>query len=493
MTSRPTTTAALRICSNCSEYGLADGSRYGYVILHSWQSGLIPRLKASNPNVKVLVYKNVAATYSYACSGGADASSLPSGVGYCWAVANAPGWLLTDAAGKRIEFCDYSGLWLMDVGDPAYQRQWLDAVSADAVSKGFDGVMLDDVDQDVRAHLCARTIGKYRTDADWTAATSAFMATVGPELQRRGLLVLPNIMIRNWWESSGIALFDRWLGYSSGAIQEYYAKWNVDSSGWFTDDGAGHDNWSYRQAFLRRTQSAGKIFIGLTYAPSGDARSQRYARGSFLLDWDGGASAVAFEPTDPEQQDPYTSIWTADLGTPLGPRYRVGQAWRRDYSEGAVVVNTSTAGQTVDLGGSFLQPDGTTVTSVALQSADAAILRNSAGGSPALPPPPPSRTGGTSGPTVVVAPSFTIKDHRKLSGNSGVWSGTSLAFAYGWERCRADQSVCSNIPRATSLNYQLSRSDVGWRLRLRVTASNGGGTSTAYSGSTGVVSNSGKL
>jgi hypothetical protein len=352
------------------------------VILHSWQSGLIASLKAKNPKITVLVYKNASASVSYACRDGVDDSSLPAGVGYCWASAYRPSWFLTDTSGKRIEFCRYPGAWLMDTGNTAYQQQWLDNVSADAKAKGFDGVMLDDVDQDAAFHLCGRTIAKYPVGENFTAAMTGFMARVGLGLKSRGLLVLPNIMINNWWEESGRRLWDTWVGYSSGAVQEYYSKWSSDSRGWFTDDGEFHNDWSYRQEFLRRTQAAGKIFIGLTYAPAADSRSQRYARGSFLVEWTGGPSALAFEPTDPEQQDPYAATWTADLGAPLGARFKVGLSWRRDFAGGVVVVNPSTSQQTVNLGGGYLLPDGRSVTSVTLQSADAAILRRAPGSAP---------------------------------------------------------------------------------------------------------------
>jgi hypothetical protein len=370
------TTAALRICTDCSDYGLTDPSRYRYVILHSWEGALARRLKAQSPNVRVLVYENVSATVANACHGGVDDGALPAGVGYCFADRNHPRWFLTDRSGGRLEFCDYEGLWLMDIGDGAYQRRWLDDVAASARVDGFDGVFLDDVNQNAGAHLCGRSIAKYPTEADYSRAMSGFLAKVGKGLQARGLLALPNIMIRNWWEPGGVALFERWIKYTSGAMQEYYAKQGYGASGWYTDDGGWHNDWSYRQELLKRTEAAGKIFVGLTYAPSDDLRSQRYARASFLADWDGGPSALAFEPTDPEQQDPFGGQWTADLGSPLGARASVGLAWRRNFSRGAVVVNPSTTTQTVELGARFVAEDGTTVTSVTLQPADAAILYN---------------------------------------------------------------------------------------------------------------------
>src|ERR1051325_1010607 len=68
---RPST-AALRICTGCAAKGVVAG-RYRYVILHAWESGRIPQLKAADPNVKVLVYKDVAATVESAWSHGTAA------------------------------------------------------------------------------------------------------------------------------------------------------------------------------------------------------------------------------------------------------------------------------------------------------------------------------------------------------------------------------------------------------------------------------------
>ena len=254
---------------------------------------------------------------------------------------------------------------------------------ADAKALGFDGVVLDDVNDggQMQGHLSGATIASYPSPDQWTQATTSFMAYVGPALQAQVLLVLPNIAIADWWTSGGVGIWDTWLSYSSGAIQEYYSKWSRDSQAWFTDDGNWHNDWSYRQAFLKRTQAAGKIFMGITYAPANDTRSMRYARASFLSDWSGGPSALIYEPTNPEAQDPYADDWTQDIGTPLAPRFKVGVVWQRNYTSGIVLVNPSpSSAQTVSLGATYIGPDGSRVSSVTVPATDAIILRVAAGG-----------------------------------------------------------------------------------------------------------------
>ena len=96
------------------------------------------------------------------------------------------------------------------------------------------------------------------------------------------------------------ATWSDWLQFTSGAAQEYYSKWGSDSSGWF----AGSD-WTYRQKFQTLTEQAGKIFLGITYAPKADTRSMAWARANFLLfDEPASNSALMFELSDPEAQDP---------------------------------------------------------------------------------------------------------------------------------------------------------------------------------------------
>ena len=372
----------IRICTSCTSYGMDRGGNYGYVLLHAWQSDLISRLKAANPNVKVLAYKNMSATYSYACADGLD-KLYPAGVGYCDANAHHPGWFLTDTAGARIQFCDYAGLWQMDVGNRDYQNAWAANVAADLHARGFDGVEIDDVNWTQQSHLCGRTIAEYPRNGDYGAATRSFLARVGPALKSQGFLVLPNIALP--YSSSNYETWRDWISFTSGAIQEHFSKWGTGTTQQFADA-----DWRWRQGFLPLTEQAGKIFLGITYAPMSDVRSMAYARANFLLDWDGGPSALIFEPSEPEAQDPYSASWTQDIGSPLSARYQVGAAWRRDFSGGTVIVNPSgSMTQRVALGAPFVAGDGATVTSVTVAPTTAAILARPVAASPAARTAPP--------------------------------------------------------------------------------------------------------
>ncbi len=367
-------TGALRICSSCAAAG-GDLSRYDYVILHAWEHGRIPALKAANPDLKAIVYKDMAATVDYASHDGVDDELLPAGVGYYDAYRNHPEWFLLDTQGRRVESAHFSGVWLMDIGSRAYQDRWLANVASELRAKGWDGVMLDDTNYSPAWHLAGRTLAKYPQDAQYASATRSFLARVGPPLMADGFLVLPNVY--TVWPS-GHDVWRDWIQFTSGAVQEYWTKWGQEASQHFT----GAD-WSYRREFLRITQQAGKVYLGITYAPLDDVRSMRYARASFLLDWNGGPSALVFEPS-PGGQDPYSDEWTADVGMPLGPAYRVGQVWRRDFDGGVVLVNPSTSAAAVELRGTFYTREGAAVSSISLRAASGLVLGSA--------PPPPDTT-----------------------------------------------------------------------------------------------------
>ena len=87
-----------------------------------------------------------------------------------------------------------------------------------------------------------------------------------------------------------------------------------------------------------------------------------------MIGWSGGPAGFGAGNWHPE--------WTIEIGTPTGPRYRVGSAWRRDYTGGTAIANISaSASQTVALGSTYLQPDGSAVNSVTLAPLTASVLR----------------------------------------------------------------------------------------------------------------------
>src|SRR5262249_50394415 len=91
-------------------------------------------------------------------------------------------------------------------------------------------------------------------------------------------------------------------------------------------------------------------------------------------------------------------------------------------------------------------------------------------------------------PGVITGPSIsgTTTVGQLLTADPGAWSG-SPTFAYQWQRCDAGGGSCVDIFGATSATYTLTVADQGHTLRVRVTATNGGGSVPATSAASGVV------
>jgi hypothetical protein len=89
----------------------------------------------------------------------------------------------------------------------------------------------------------------------------------------------------------------------------------------------------------------------------------------------------------------------------------------------------------------------------------------------------------TAPPTI----SGTPKVGQQLTADPGSWSGNPTSFAYQWQRCDTDVAACSNVIGATGKTYGVPVGDLGYRLRVTVTARNAKGTATATSAITTVV------
>jgi len=384
--STASTIATWRFCSNCVSSG-GDLSRYRYVGMNAGDFARITTLKASNPTLKALVYKDMASTRSWSCGG-----LVSAGLDYCWVNTNHPDWFTLDQTGQRIEWSGFPGQWQMDVGNAAYQSAWAANVISELKANGWDGVVIDNANVDESGYLGGKTMSEYPTQASYQAASRSFLASVCPQVIAAGFLCLPNIQAQPVLANA--ALWKDWIQFTSGGTREYWTKWNSDTSGRYGDGG-----WNDLESVFTTVESAGKIFLPVTYAPMSDVASMRYARASFLLRWDGGPSAFLFAPT-PEAQDPWSPEWTTEIGVPVGDPVQVGSAWKRAFTGGMVVVNpSSSVTVTVQLGASYSLPGGSTASAVTLAPLSGLVVM----GTVATSTPPPATTTTTTSPTTTSA------------------------------------------------------------------------------------------
>ena len=74
-----------------------------------------------------------------------------------------------------------------------------------------------------------------------------------------------------------------------------------------------------------------------------------------------------------------------------------------------------------------------------------------------------------------------------LTADPGTWSNSPTSYAYQWQRCDFDASVCFDVGGATNKAYGVRDADVGYRLAVVVTATNSTGKNTAKSALTDFV------
>ena len=97
-------------------------------------------------------------------------------------------------------------------------------------------------------------------------------------------------------------------------------------------------------------------------------------------------------------------------------------------------------------------------------------------------------------PAVTTEPQITgtLVVGASLTASTGVWSNTPTGYAYQWVRCpvsggASDGSDCTVVASATTNTYALTAADVGFRLRVKVTATNADGSATSASNATETV------
>jgi hypothetical protein len=88
------------------------------------------------------------------------------------------------------------------------------------------------------------------------------------------------------------------------------------------------------------------------------------------------------------------------------------------------------------------------------------------------------------------APTITghANDGQNLIALQGVWSGSpSIEYGYRWESCNEHGQECAPIEGASEPEYELGDGDIGTTVRVKITATNAGGASEAYSPATAPI------
>jgi hypothetical protein len=200
-----------------------------------------------------------------------------------------------------------------------------------------------------------------------------------------------------------------------------------------------------------------------------------------------GTAAKAAPQLAPVNIDPPTVTGTARVGEALtahngtwenGPtsfRYR----WLRCNSIGFSCVLTSADGNTYRL--HDIDVAHTLRVRVIAVNADGATNARSEPSDVVQPDTAPLTN--TARPTIT----GTAQVGQQLMAAEGTWTGNPTSFTFQWQRCDIDATTCIPIPDSTGRTYGIRALDVGFRLRVEVTAHRNDRLGTATSQPTGVV------
>jgi hypothetical protein len=89
--------------------------------------------------------------------------------------------------------------------------------------------------------------------------------------------------------------------------------------------------------------------------------------------------------------------------------------------------------------------------------------------------------------TALPAISGTSTEGQTLTATNGSWSPSPTSFTYQWQRCNKTGASCTNVSGSTQKTYSVGSGDVSSTLRVLVSASNAGGSTTATSAVTAAV------
>lgn len=258
---------------------------------------------------------------------------------FCDISLNHPDWFMQDKSGSRIPEGYDQDYWLMNPSNPQWRAFWLNRVREVQESLGWDGVFLDftEASLGLRQRVGPLPAG-YGDDASWRAANVAFVkylytsyfkpshrplfANIGEVRDRAGWLdflpVLDGLMNEGWA-----------VGWHEGEYRPV-AEWEADL------------------AQVETIQSAGKQVILVSQGAADDLQRQQFAFGSYLLVANGRALfryATNLAYTQGKVYDDYL----VNLGQPLGPRTKTGDAWQRDFEHGRVIVDPAKHTASIDV------------------------------------------------------------------------------------------------------------------------------------------------
>ena len=290
-----------------------------------------------------------------------------------------PEWILRDGAGNRLwlQFACGGGActqYAADIGNPDFRAWWIAAARA-KLAAGYRGLFIDDVNMAQRISdgngvytqpIDPRT-GQRMNETAWQRYMADFMQEVRAALP--GVEIVHNAI---WTVGDATPDLRRQLNAA-----DY-----IELERGFNDagivGGASKFGWQTLAGFIERRQAAGRAVILDGNADS--AAGRLYGLATYFL-LSSGRDAIANDAAS--RPDAFWKGFDVSLGGALGPRYRSGGVWRRDFAGGVVLVNEpGSPARTVEVGPGLRDVDGAARSVVTLGGASGAVLLGTAADGP---------------------------------------------------------------------------------------------------------------
>ena len=260
---------------------------------------------------------------------------------FCMIDTQHPDWFLLDSNGERYTDENNGEIFvMMDPGSPGWRAFFLDRLKQTQQSdRNWDGVFLDNVETTlVRYDQVDNLPQAYPDDLSYQKTIQSFVAYLHDNyFTPNRKLLFANIIARkdedDWMNN---------IGHLDGVMHE---GWSIDWPNRFRSA----ETWESQMNLAEQTQASGKTILLISQGTQPDLELQKFAYASYLLVNNG----KAFFRYGNSQN--YSESWLYDdysikLGMALGPRFQDGDEWRRNFSNGYVIVNPAAHTAKIQLG-----------------------------------------------------------------------------------------------------------------------------------------------
>lgn len=249
---------------------------------------------------------------------------------FCALIHPHEDWFLHNGKGERLYLEWFKGrpTYLMNPRSEGWRAFVLERIRAGAA--GYDGVFLDNIELDWFKLLrqTANSDGavqEFGSNAEFRQAMVEYLQLFTP-LRESGSQVWANLINDPLTGES----WNPYLAHLDGVMQENYATGTRGLS-------VGDWQKNQRQVETALSQNKGVVLVG--HGPAEDTTRQQFAVASYLLVTTGADAYFRYSPDAHYVDLLQYPIYDVALGAPLGPSYKRGGTWRRDFACGYVTVD----------------------------------------------------------------------------------------------------------------------------------------------------------